>query len=689
MNFTDFTLDSGLQEGLAEAGYVTCMPVQEQVLKIGLEGADLYVQSQTGTGKTAAYLVTILQRLVSDPALSGKKALIMVPTRELAVQVEEEARILGSCMKLKSASFYGGVGYGGQQDLLKKGVDIIIGTPGRVIDLQQSRTMDLSQVAFLVIDEADRMFDMGFYPDLRTLIKVLPKAEERQTMLFSATLNATVKNLAWEYTVQAKEVTIEAENVTVDEIDQLLYHVSSDEKMKLLLGLIKTHAPESLLIFCNTKRMSEVVAKRLKINGYESDFIIGDLPQSKRLQVIDSFKSGSLKCLVATDVAARGIDVESLAMVINYDLPNEAENYVHRIGRTARAGKTGKAFSFCSEQDVYNLPSIEKYIEAKIPTEIATEDLLVEDKSAHVYIRTDRYDNDYADDDSGYRGGRSGDRTGGSRSGSGHGRSGPGRGRQGDNRRRSGPGSDRNAPRTTGHAPAPRSAPPVSYAGADHDAQPGNSRAPAGRGHFGDAGARPLSAMSRSGTEGGRSRDGRSGKRIDNRPFGRTDARADNRERDLSRLSFEDRMAYYKNKYGSEEAAKAAELQRSSVSGRPDDREAAPSRDRSDGNKIQQNRSGRQQQGRTRQGQAPQGRQQTGTKPAGDRGSPSTGRSGQGRNTQDRPAAGRPSRTRPEQGRPAAGKPSQTRPEQGRSPVVAAGKKPGLGGLLKKLFGKD
>src|SRR5574344_946665 len=206
MDFLEFSLHEDLQKGIAAAGYVTCTPVQEQVLQSALEGADLYVQSQTGTGKTAAYLVTILQRLVSDPALAGKKALIMVPTRELAVQVEEEARILGSFMKLKSACFYGGVGYRGQQDLRKKGVDVIIGTPGRVIDLQESRTMDLSQVAFLVIDEADRMFDMGFYPDLRTLIKVLPPAEKRQTMLFSATLNATVKNLAWEYTVEAKEI---------------------------------------------------------------------------------------------------------------------------------------------------------------------------------------------------------------------------------------------------------------------------------------------------------------------------------------------------------------------------------------------------------------------------------------------------------------------------------------------------
>ena len=554
MKFTEFTLDAGLQEGLAEAGYITCMPVQEQVLQNGLEGADLYVQSQTGTGKTAAYLVTILQRLASDPALSGKKALIMVPTRELAVQVEEEARILGSCMKLKSASFYGGVGYGGQQDLLKKGVDVILGTPGRVIDLQQSGTMDLSQIAFLVIDEADRMFDMGFYPDLRTLIKVLPKAESRQTMLFSATLNATVKNLAWEYTVEAKEITIEAENVTVDEIDQMLFHVSSNEKARLLLGLIKKENPESLIVFCNTKRMSEVVAKRLKINGYEADFIIGDLPQSKRLQVIDSFKSGSLKFLVATDVAARGIDVDSLAMVINYDLPNEAENYVHRIGRTARAGKTGKAYSFCSEQDVYNLPAIEKYIENKIPTCVPGEDDFAEDKSAHVYIRTDRYDSDYDDGDGdrgGYRGrdGRSGGRSGG-RTGS------SSRGASGSRDRR--PSGDRSG-RPSSRGPSSESR-----------ARPTENRPYEGRPADGNrSGERPQNVGGRGLGDSrwaGRSSEGRGGYRQgDNRAN-------DSRERDLSKLSFEERMAYYKNKYGSEEAARAAENQREAARASAGDR---------------------------------------------------------------------------------------------------------------------
>lgn len=394
MKFTELQLHESLLKGIESAGYVECTPVQEQVLQAALDGADLYVQSQTGTGKTAAFLISIIQQMLARSEVAGKKALIMVPTRELAVQVEEEARTLISGTSLKTGSFYGGVGYNKQTAMLKGNVDIIIGTPGRVIDLQESGTMDLSQVAFLVVDEADRMFDMGFYPDLRKLIKVLPKTAERQTMLFSATLNTYVKNLAWEYTEDPVEITIESKQITVEEIDQQLLHVSSDAKMKLLLGILQSEKPESVIIFCNTKRSCEVVAKRLQLNGLESEFIIGDLPQSKRLQVLDSFKSGSLKCLVATDVAARGIDVDDLAMVVNYDLPNESENYVHRIGRTARAGKSGKAYTFCSEQDVYNLVPIERYLGHSIPSAVAFDDMMAEDKSADVYIRTGDYGED-------------------------------------------------------------------------------------------------------------------------------------------------------------------------------------------------------------------------------------------------------------------------------------------------------
>lgn len=414
MDFTEFGLDERLLKGIEAAGYVTCTPVQEQVIKAskaneGSKGPDLYVQSQTGTGKTCAYLVAVIGEMLKEQN-AGKKCLILAPTRELAVQIEEEAKVLVGASGLKAFSVYGGVGYEKQIAALKKGVDIVIGTPGRVIDLNEGGNLDLSNAHFCVIDEADRMFDMGFYDDLRKILKKLPEAETRQTMLFSATLNTYVKNLAWEYTRDPIEITIEAENITVSEIQQELLHVSSDEKMKLLVGILKHENPESAIIFCNTKRSCEVIAKRLVINEIGAEFMIGDLPQSKRLVILKKFKAGEIKILVATDVAARGIDVDDLAMVINYDLPVEAENYVHRIGRTARAGKSGKAYTFCSEQDVYNLPAIERYIEMQIPATVAYPDQMEEDKSAGMYIKTENWrgDDDY-DNRGGYRKGKDGD----------------------------------------------------------------------------------------------------------------------------------------------------------------------------------------------------------------------------------------------------------------------------------------
>ena len=392
MEFKEFDLHPDLQRGIAEAEYITCMPVQEQVLTQAFGGQDLYVQSQTGTGKTAAFLIVIFQRLLTEELLAGKKAIIMVPTRELAVQVEEEAKLLGKYLPFKVGSFYGGVGYTQQEKLLRENAQILVGTPGRVLDLNKSGKMNLMDIAFLVLDEADRMFDMGFYPDLRKLIKVVPPADRRQTMLFSATLNAWVKNLAWEYTKSPYEIEIKPEIVTVEEIEQVLYHVPSEEKMKLLLGILEQEKPESAIIFCNTKRYTEIIAKRLRLNGYDCEFIIGDLPQLRRLKIIEEVKAGKIKFLVATDVAARGLDIEGLAMVVNYDLPVEAENYVHRIGRTARAGRTGKAITLASEQDVYELPAIERYIGKKIPSEISMRELHAEDKSAGQHIRTEFYE---------------------------------------------------------------------------------------------------------------------------------------------------------------------------------------------------------------------------------------------------------------------------------------------------------
>ena len=394
MNFNEMNLTAELMKGIESCGYVTCTPVQEQVFNAALDGSDLYVQSQTGTGKTAAYLIPVIQAMLSKPENAGKKLLVLVPTRELAVQVEEEAKALIANTRLKAFSFYGGVGYEKQIAAIKKGCDIMVATPGRVIDLIEGKNLTLKDAYFTVIDEADRMFDMGFYPDLRTILKELPEAEERQTMLFSATLNTYVKNLAWEYTRDPKEITIECENITVSEIDQELIHVSSDEKVKLLVGILKNENPSSVMIFCNTKRSCEVIAKRLQMNDLKADFLIGDLPQSKRLQVLNKFREGQTPILVATDVAARGIDVSDMEMVINFDLPVEAENYVHRIGRTARAGKSGKAYTFCSEQDVYNLPAIERYVEMTIPSKVAFPEDLGEDKSDGVYIRTDYYGHD-------------------------------------------------------------------------------------------------------------------------------------------------------------------------------------------------------------------------------------------------------------------------------------------------------
>ncbi|MDR0316208.1 MAG: DEAD/DEAH box helicase [Treponema sp.] len=516
MDFKEFNLHPDLQRGIAEAGYISCMPVQEQVLTTAFGGQDLYVQSQTGTGKTAAFLVVIFQRLLAEDLLKGRKALIMAPTRELAVQIEEEAKLLGKYLPFKTGSFYGGVGYTQQEKLLRENAQILVGTPGRVLDLNKSGRMNLMDIAFLVLDEADRMFDMGFYPDLRKLIRVVPPVERRQTMLFSATLNAWVKNLAWEYTKSPIEIEIEPEVVTVEEVDQVLYHVPSEEKMKLLLGILEREQPESAIIFCNTKRYTEIVAKRLRLNGYDCEFIIGDLPQSRRLKVIDNVKAGKIKFLVATDVAARGLDIEGLALVVNYDLPVEAENYVHRIGRTARAGKTGRAITLASEQDVYELPAIERYIGKKIPSEIAVPELHAGDKSAGQHIRTEFYE-DRRDDR----------QRGSARAGTGRGARPQGQARGGE--RGSGRKSEeRRGERTDGDRNSKRKG----------DVQ--GSRKPGAHKTEGrQQGTKPKS--------GGNIRQGGKSGKAEVRNSTPTAAQ------DLSRLSLEERMALYKQKYAQKE----------------------------------------------------------------------------------------------------------------------------------------
>ncbi|MBU0934056.1 MAG: DEAD/DEAH box helicase [Spirochaetes bacterium] len=384
LRYDSLNIHPDLARAITEAGYVECMPVQAATFPLAFDGRDIYAQSQTGTGKTAAFLISIFQRMMTIDALRRRKSLIIAPTRELAVQIEGEARKLAKYLPISMGCFYGGVSYNPQESMLRDDVQMIIGTPGRIIDLVQQGKMLLREVGFLVVDEADRMFDMGFIDDLRKLLRYLPPPAERQTFLFSATLNFRIKNLAWEYMANPHEIAIEPDTVTVELVTQELYHVGSDEKLPMLLGILAREKPQGSIIFCNQKFVAEEIARRLGINGVECEYIMGDLPQAKRSQVIERLKAGKIAVLVATDVAARGLDVTGLDLVVNYDLPMDAESYVHRIGRTARAGAAGLAVSLACEKFVYSLPAIEKYLGQKIPVCNVTEELLIEDKSRNL-----------------------------------------------------------------------------------------------------------------------------------------------------------------------------------------------------------------------------------------------------------------------------------------------------------------
>ncbi|TVR58677.1 MAG: DEAD/DEAH box helicase [Spirochaetaceae bacterium] len=393
MKFTELNLTESVQQGIDDAGFVDCTEVQERTFSATLSGRDVLVQSQTGTGKTAAFLISIYQLMTTDPKFQGKRALIIAPTRELAVQIEKEAQLLGRHLPFGVGCFYGGVGYADQERKIAENVEIIVGTPGRLIDFAKSGKLDFRAVGILVIDEADRLFDMGFYPDIQWMLRRMLPKEERMTMLYSATLSTRARNIAWQHMDSPAEIEVEPEHLTVKTIDQTLYHVSREEKMKVLLGILKKKNPENALIFTNMKRTAEEIAKRLQLNGYACKFIIGDLPQKKRQNIIDSIKNGSLKFLVATDVAARGLHVDDLEMVVNYDIPEDPEAYVHRIGRTARAGKSGLAVALACERYVLGLEAIESLIGQKIPVEPVTDDLLHADESAgrplHI-VRTPR-----------------------------------------------------------------------------------------------------------------------------------------------------------------------------------------------------------------------------------------------------------------------------------------------------------
>lgn len=386
MKFEELNLDEKLLKGIKDTGFEECMPVQELTFAETFKGRDVLVQSQTGSGKTAAFLITIFKLFLDEDDPKSKRALIIVPTRELAVQIEKEAELLGRHLDFSIGSFYGGVGYTTQERKLREGVNIIVGTPGRLIDFGEMGKLKFKEIDMLIIDEADRLFDMGFYPDIRRMLRKMGPLENRKTMLFSATLSNRVRNLSWEHMKDPAEVTINPEEVTVEKITQELYHVGRHEKMKLLLGILKKENPENVLIFTNTKQAAYEVAMRLNHNGMKAQYIIGDLPQSKRLRIIDDMKEGNIPILVATDVAARGLHVDDLDLVINYDIPEDCENYVHRVGRTARAGKTGKAISLSCERYVYGLDAIESFTGIKIPVSWADDEDYLEDASVGKYF---------------------------------------------------------------------------------------------------------------------------------------------------------------------------------------------------------------------------------------------------------------------------------------------------------------
>jgi len=382
MHFDELDIHPKVLEGIRAAGFSSCTPVQALTLPEALKGRDIAAQAQTGTGKTAAFLIAVFSRMLNMPAPPpgpSPRVLVIAPTRELVVQIEVEAKLLGSFTGFKIVSAYGGIDYLKQRDDIAKGVDILIGTPGRLIDYLKQKVYSLKKTQFLVIDEADRMFDMGFIADLRFMLRRMAPYNERQSMLFSATLSNRVMELCYEHMNNPERFSVTPEQMTVDIIEQELYHVSKEEKFGLLLGILKREPGGHYLIFINMKSTADKLKALLNANGYTSSAITGDLPQDKRIKVLNRFKSGELSILIATDVASRGLHIDGITHVINYDLPQDSEDYVHRIGRTARAGAGGKAISLACENYVFSLHDIEEYIRKKIPTIPVTDDLIVTD----------------------------------------------------------------------------------------------------------------------------------------------------------------------------------------------------------------------------------------------------------------------------------------------------------------------
>jgi ATP-dependent RNA helicase RhlB len=380
MRFENLDIPELVLKGIRDAGFSECTPVQAQTLPMALQGKDIAAQAQTGTGKTAAFLIAVFSRMLKlpDPGRGqSPRALIIAPTRELVIQIDAEAKLLGGPAGFKILPVFGGIDYLKQREEISKGVDVLIGTPGRLIDYLKQRVYSLKKTQFLVIDEADRLFDMGFISDLRFLLRRMSPFDKRQSMLFSATLSNRVLELCYEHMNMPMRFSVTPEKLTVEQIEQEIYHVGMSEKIGVLLGILKREPDGRYLVFCNTKAAAERLDLVLNANGYATASITGDLDQKKRLKVLSRFRDGALAILVATDVASRGLHIDGVTHVINYDLPQDAEDYVHRIGRTARAGAGGRAISLACEDYVHSLPDIEEFIRQKIPVMTLTEEMVV------------------------------------------------------------------------------------------------------------------------------------------------------------------------------------------------------------------------------------------------------------------------------------------------------------------------
>jgi len=382
ITFESFDLHPTLLSGLHGAGFTRCTPIQALTLPLALAGRDVAGQAQTGTGKTGAFLVAVLNRLLTKPAVADRKmtdprAIIIAPTRELAIQIDKDFRNIGRDTGLRSALIYGGIDYDKQREMLKAGCDIIIATPGRLIDYLKQHVFTFNAIEAVVLDEADRMFDLGFIKDIRFLFRRMPPREQRQSMLFSATLSHRVLELAYDHMNEPEKLTVEADNVTADRVRQLVYFPAKEEKQPLLINLLSRIDAHRSIVFINTKIAAEKITRALEKHGFTVATLSGDVPQAKRERLLGRFQKGEIEILVATDVAARGLHIPDVSHVFNYDLPQDAEDYVHRVGRTARLGKEGDAISFACDLYAMSLPDIESYIEQKIPTAPITPDLLV------------------------------------------------------------------------------------------------------------------------------------------------------------------------------------------------------------------------------------------------------------------------------------------------------------------------